>query len=102
MARPVFISAREAAERIPTAAGMAARRNAYRLSPEPLLAAIETRFEETGAPRDLSLYYPMIIEAARGAASVPGTGFNRLAHRGLLKRVVGSSFSRVPTQELST
>jgi len=72
------------------------------MSPETLLAAIESRFKESGAPRDLALYYPMIVEAARGAVAVPGTGFNRLAHRGLLRRVVGSSFSRLPTQELST
>lgn len=100
-ARPIFISAREAAERVPNGAGLVAPGNAFRLSPETLLAAIESRFKDSGTPRELSLYYPMIVEAARGAVAAPGTGFNRLAHRGLLKRVVGSSFSRLPTQELS-
>ena len=100
--RPVFISAREAAERIASGANVVAPGNAFRLSPETLLAAIESRFRGSGAPRDLSLYYPMIVESARGAVAIPGTGFNRLAHRGLLKRVVGSSFSRLPTQALST
>jgi len=99
--RPVFITAKEAAERIPSGAGLVAPGNAFRLSPETLLAAIESRYRESGTPRDLSLHYPMIVEAARGAVAVPGTGFNRLAHKGLLKRVVGSSFSRLPTQELS-
>ena len=99
--RPLFISAAEAVERIPNGAGVVAPGNAFRLSPETLLAAIESRFKKSRAPRDLSLYYPMIVEAARGATAVPGTGFNRLAHPGLLKRVVGSSFSRLPTQELS-
>lgn len=99
--RPVFISAQEAAERVPSGAGLVASGNAFRLSPETLLAAIESRFRSSNAPRGLSLYYPMIVEAARGGVAVPGTGFNRLAHRGLLERVVGSSFSRLPTQELS-
>ena len=86
----------------PTARAWSRRATPFGFRPETLLAAIESRFKESRTPRDLSLYYPMIVEAARGAAAVPGTGFNRLAHRGLLKRVVGSSFSRLPTQELST
>lgn len=99
--RPLFLSASDAAARIGDGASLAVPGNAYRLSPETLLAAIESRFGQSGSPRGLSLHYPMIVEAARGATAVPGTGFNRLAHRGLLTRVVGSSFSRLPTLELS-
>src|SRR5690242_7302090 len=95
--RPIFISASEAADRVSSGAGLVVPGNAFRLSPETLLAAIESRFMQTKAPRDLSLYFPMIVEAARGGIAVPGTGFNRLAHRGLLTRVVGGSFSRLPT-----
>src|SRR6266542_2342845 len=99
--RPVAISADEAARRIPTGAGMAIPGNNFRLAPETILAAIERRFLDTGTPQGMTLYYPMMIEASRGTAGVPGTGFNRLAHRGLLQRVIGGSFSRVPSHELN-
>lgn len=100
--RPVFISAREAAERVPNGASVIAPGNNFRLAPETLLAALEARFLDSGAPRGLTLYYPMMVEAARAARGAAGTGFNRLAHRGLLQRVVGASFSRTPTHELNT
>lgn len=100
--RPLFITASEAVGRIADGAGVVAPGNGFRVAPETLLAAIEARFRESATPRGLTLYYPMMVEATRGAQGVPGTGFNRLAHRGLLKRVVGASFSRVPTHELNT
>jgi acyl CoA:acetate/3-ketoacid CoA transferase len=100
--RPVIESAAQAALRIPRGAGLAIPGNNFRLAPETLLAAIEQRYRESGDPRDITLYYPMMIEASRGTAGVPGTGFNRLAHGGLLRRVVGGSFSRVPSHELNT
>lgn len=99
--RPIFISAREAVARIADGASLAVPGNGFRLAPETLLASIEARFCETAAPRGLALYYPMMVEAARAGKGVPGTGFNRLAHPGLLRRVVGASFSRVPTHELN-
>ena len=99
--RPVFITAREAAARIADGAGVVAPGSNFRLAPETLLAAIERRFGESAAPSNLTLYYPMMVEAARGPQGVPGTGFNRLAHHGLLERVVGASFSRVPSHELN-
>lgn len=99
--RPVFISAREAVTRIADGAGVVAPGNNFRLAPETLLAAIQARFRECGSPRQLTLYYSMMVEAARGGHGVPGTGFNRLAQRGLLARVVGASFSRAPTHELN-
>lgn len=100
--RPVIETAAQAALRIPRGAGIAIPGNNFRSAPETLLAAIERRFRDGGEPRDLTLYYPMMIEAARGTAGLPGTGFNRLAHGGLLRRVVGGSFSRVPAHELNT
>jgi propionate CoA-transferase len=100
--RPVVIAADDAVRRIPAGAGVAIPGNNFRLAPETLLAAIERQFLDTGAPQGMTLYYPMMIEASRGTAGVPGTGFNRLAHRGLLQRVVGGSFSRVPAHELNT
>jgi acyl CoA:acetate/3-ketoacid CoA transferase len=99
--RPVVETAAQAAGRIRSAAGVAIPGNNFRLAPETLVAAIERRYLDTGEPRGITLYYPMMIEASRGTAGIPGTGFNRLAHAGLLRRVVGGSFSRVPTHELN-
>ena len=99
--RPTILSADQAAARIADGAGVAIPGNNFRLAPETMLAAIERRFKERGAPAGVTLHYPMMIEASRGTAGVPGTGFNRLAHPGLLKRVVGGSFSRMPAHELN-
>jgi len=99
--RPVIESAAQAARRIGRGTAIAIPGNNFRLAPETLLAAIESAHRETGDPRDVTLYYPMMVEASRGTTGIPGTGFNRLAHRGLLRRVVGGSFSRVPSHELN-
>ncbi|MEO8133262.1 MAG: CoA-transferase [Betaproteobacteria bacterium] len=99
--RPRIMTAAEAAGRIADGAGVGIPGNNFRLAPETMLAAIEKRFLERGAPANLTLVYPMMIEASRGTAGVPGTGFNRLARPGLLRRIIGGSFSRVPAHELN-
>jgi propionate CoA-transferase len=58
--------------------------------PEGLHAALERRFLDTGAPRDLTL----IMTA--GAGDSKGLGTGRLHHEGLLRRVIAANFGRMP------
>ena len=59
-------------------------------TPEELIAALETRFLDTGGPRDLTLMF----------AAAPGDGkqggLNRLAREGLVKRTIGGHYGLVP------
>jgi propionate CoA-transferase len=59
-------------------------------TPDEILSAIEQRFVDTGEPRDLTL----VFAAAPGDGK--SKGLNRLAHPGLVKRLVGGHFGLVP------
>ena len=58
--------------------------------PEQSVAALEDRFKRTGAPRDLTLFYCAGLGNGKGAA------VDRLAHEGLLSRVIAGHYNLAP------
>lgn len=58
--------------------------------PEALTRALEKRFMETGAPKNLTLFYA----AAQGNRD--GSGADHFAHVGMTKRVIGGHWNMVP------
>ena len=58
--------------------------------PDSLIEALERRFLQTGAPRNLTLI------GAAGQSDGKNRGTNRLGHEGLLRRFVSGNFGRVP------
>ncbi len=57
---------------------------------EEILSALERRFVETGEPKDLTIYQ------VGGPGNRKGGGLDRLAHEGLIKKVIGSYFNLNP------
>lgn len=94
MASEVVI-ATEAAQLVPDGATIALCGCLSLLEPDAILEEIEARFLREGHPRNLTVIHPVMV------ASRKGTGINRFAHDGLMRRVIGGSFSIFPDYEIT-
>lgn len=86
--RARILSAEDAIALIPDGASIAVGGTGPVLEPDLLLDTLEQRFLASGAPRDLTLVSPMLPGARAGVG-----GLNAFAHEGMLKRVIGATFS---------
>lgn len=59
-------------------------------TPEELLIALEKRYRETGSPKNITLLF------SSGLGDAKERGLNRLAHRGLFKRVIAGHYGLMP------
>ena len=85
-----LISAKEAVEKVRCRDTVCTTGFVGTGTPEELIRALESRFLKTAAPFDLSL----VFAAAPGDGD--SRGVNRLAHPGLLRRVIGGHWALVP------
>ena len=87
-----LVSAAEAAALIPTGAVVAVNSSSGLCCPDAVLAAIGARFDETGAPGDLTTIHPI------AAGDFFGTkGVDHIAKPGCLSRIIGGSYPSGPT-----
>jgi acyl CoA:acetate/3-ketoacid CoA transferase len=92
--RNPFRTAEDCAALVPDGAVMAvAGSGGGLIEPDALLAAIETRFLETGHPNDLTVVHALGI-GARGER-----GVSRLAHPGMVRRVIGGHWTWSPQMQ---
>ncbi|MEA4973797.1 MAG: acyl CoA:acetate/3-ketoacid CoA transferase [Candidatus Metalachnospira sp.] len=59
-------------------------------NPETLSKALETRFLETGSPKNLTYLY------AAGQGNRDGSGADHFAHEGMIKRVIAGHYNMAP------
>ncbi len=90
---PQIMSAREAAELIPDGALVAVNSSSGLCCPDAVLAGLGARFDETGAPGNLTTIHPI------AAGDFFGTkGIDHIAKPGCLSRVIGGSYPSGPTK----
>ena len=92
--RNPFRTAEECAALVPDGATVAiAGSGGGLIEPDAVLVAIEARFLETGHPRNLSVVHALGI-GARGTR-----GISRLAHEGMVSRVIGGHWTWSPQMQ---
>ena len=92
---PRSVTAAEAARLIPDGATVALCGCLSMLEPDTVLAGMEAQFLQEGRPRDLTVIHPVMVGSRKGA------GINRFAHDGLMRRVIGGSFSIFSDYEIT-
>ncbi|MBV8830429.1 MAG: hypothetical protein JO108_14485 [Acidobacteriaceae bacterium] len=86
-----FVSARDAADLVRDGDTVAVSGNgAGMVSAEAILAGLEQRFLETGHPKELTLVHSL------GLGDRDALGTNRLAHEGMLRKVIAAHFTWSP------
>lgn len=83
------LSARAAVDRIPSGATVCIGGTGVAQEPTAVLDALEERFVETSSPGDLTIVAPMCPGDRPGVG-----GLNCIAHEGMLRKLIGSSFNR--------
>ncbi|MBG9390472.1 CoA-transferase [Caenimonas aquaedulcis] len=86
---PRFTTAAEAAAAVPSGACVVLGGMVSMAVPEAVLRALGERFVAEAAPRELTLLLPN----RQGWKPDPQTGLDHLAHEGMVKRVITSTFS---------
>lgn len=87
------MSARDAADLIPNGAVVAVNSSSGLCCPDAVLQALGERFDDTGAPCDLTTIHPI------AAGDMFGTkGVDHIAKPGLLTRVIGGSYPSGPSK----
>jgi len=69
--------------------------NCEMLLPDLILKALEEKYLSKGNPRNMTIIYPVIPGAHR-----EGTGVDRFAHPGMIKRVLAGSYSVLKVRKL--
>src|SRR5262245_41688668 len=86
MPAPSIVTAEQAASHVRDADTVIVGGSGGTGAPEAVLEALEDRFLRTGTPRALTLFH------VTGIGAVTEKGLCRLAHEGLVARVIGGNF----------
>ncbi|GGA02955.1 acetate CoA-transferase YdiF [Elstera cyanobacteriorum] len=92
MAFPKLVTARAAVDAIPHAAIVTVSSSSGLGCPDAVLAALGTRFRETGAPGNLTTLHPIAAGDMWGIK-----GIDHLAQEGLLSRIIAGSYPSGPS-----